>query len=370
VEFEITPERAELRAAMRKCVQTQATEARIREVMDGPTGFDASLWATLAKELQVVGLRIPKAQGGSDAAFADIGVVLQELGRGPVCSPYLGTSVLAPEVLRSCDTPAALETLAAISRGDQLATVSLESDPDNLAAIGVRASQNAGTFTLSGEDPFVIEGVQAHSVVVPALIDAEVGLFLIDAGADAEGLTHTALTVMDQTRQVARLQFADCPAHLLARGDRATDILRRARYIAQVALACEQVGGAQQCVEDSAEYAKQRRQFGAVIGSFQAVKHRCADMLVAVELARSAAEYAAWCVDERPEDLAVAALVAGSLCSETYLEVAASNIQIHGGIGFTWDNPAHLYFKRAKASALMFGQPVRQRARLGTLIGL
>jgi alkylation response protein AidB-like acyl-CoA dehydrogenase len=244
----------------------------------------------------------------------------------------------------------------------------LEPDETRPASLPISATVRDGQLLLDGTDPFVLDAPGADLLVLPAFLDGEVAVVAVEA--DAPGLTRTTLTTMDQTRRAGRVGLTATPAHLVAHGATASAALRHSRHVARVALAAEQVGGAARCVELTVEYVKQRRQFGVPIGSFQAIKHTCADMLVAVEFARSAAEYAAYCVDERREDLPTAALVASALCAENYLAVAASMIQLHGGVGFTWDNYSHLYYKRAKSSALLYGQPTQQRAELAELIGL
>lgn len=368
MEFETTAERGHLRDAARRTVETYATEARIRSVMESPTGFDAELWKVLSLELGVTAMRVPDASGRQPARFADLAAVLEELGRGPVCAPVLGTAVLAPTLLAECGGPVAAGLLARLGGGDLRATASLEHDERLPASPALAASSDAAGFSLDGTDPFVVDAPGAGLLLLPAILDGSVAVFAVES--TAPGLTCTNLTAMDQTRRIGRLDLAATPAQLVASGETAAAALRHTRHVARVALAAEQVGGAARCVELTVEYVKTRKQFGVPIGSFQAVKHTCADMLVDVEFARSAAEYAAFCVDDRRDDLPTAALVAGSLCSENYLSVAAATVQLHGGIGFTWDNYAHLYFKRAKSSALLYGQPARQRAELADLIGL
>ncbi len=187
---------------------------------------------------------------------------------------------------------------------------------------------------------------------------------------DAEGLTRTPLATMDQTRKQARLEFADVDAWLIGTEGGAEAGLSKTLDLAAVALAAEQVGGAQRCLDTSVEYAKTRIQFGRPIGSFQAIKHKCADMLLEVESAKSAAYYAGWAAAEDSDELPVVASLAKSYCSEAYFHAAAETIQIHGGIGFTWEHPAHLYFKRAKSSELMLGDPSYHRELLAQRIGI
>jgi alkylation response protein AidB-like acyl-CoA dehydrogenase len=221
---------------------------------------------------------------------------------------------------------------------------------------------------LDGHKTFVLDGHTADVVLVVARTDAGVSLFLVDG--DAPGLGRTAMPTMDQTRKQARLVFSSVPARLVGTEGVGWPAVSRALDLAAVALAAEQVGGAQRVLEMSVEYAKVRVQFGRPIGSFQAVKHKCADMLLAVESAKSAAYYAAWTAADDNEELPVMASLAKAFCSEAYFKAAADNIQIHGGIGFTWDHPAHLYFKRAKSSELILGDPAYHRELLAQRIGI
>jgi alkylation response protein AidB-like acyl-CoA dehydrogenase len=193
-------------------------------------------------------------------------------------------------------------------------------------------------------------------------------LFAVDG--DASGLTKTNLSTMDQTRKQAKLDFDNTPAELIGEEGKGWDTLETVLDLAAVALAAEQVGGAQKVLEMAVDYAKVRVQFGRPIGSFQAIKHKCADMLLEVESAKSAAYYGMWCASEMNDELPSTASLAKAYCSEAYFHAAAENIQIHGGIGFTWEHPAHLYFKRAKSSELLFGDPTYHREQLAQRIGI
>jgi alkylation response protein AidB-like acyl-CoA dehydrogenase len=215
---------------------------------------------------------------------------------------------------------------------------------------------------------FVIDGHTANVVIVAARTDKGVSLFTV--AGDANGLTRTPLSTMDQTRKQARLELSGVPARLLGTEGGGWDTLSRMLDLAAVALAAEQVGGAQKVLEMSVDYAKVRVQFGRPIGSFQAIKHKCADMLLEVESAKSAAYYAGWAAAELNEELPVVASLAKAYCSDAYFHAAAENIQIHGGIGFTWEHDAHLYFKRAKSSELLFGDPTYHRELLAQRIGI
>ena len=214
----------------------------------------------------------------------------------------------------------------------------------------------------------MVDGHNADLVLVAGRTDKGVSLFAVERGA--AGMTATPLATMDQTRKQARIEFASTPARLMGEEGGAAPVLSRTLDLAAVALAAEQVGGAQRCLDMAVDYAKTRIQFGRPIGSFQAIKHKCADMLLEVESAKSAAYYAGWAAAEDSEELPVVASLAKSYCSEAYFHAAAENIQIHGGIGFTWEHDAHLYFKRAKSSELMLGDPSYHRELLAQRIGI
>jgi alkylation response protein AidB-like acyl-CoA dehydrogenase len=232
----------------------------------------------------------------------------------------------------------------------------------------MEATADGEGWTLSGTKMFVLDGHTADVILVAARSADDVSLFVVDG--DADGLTRTPLATMDQTRKQARLEFDGTPARLAGAEGDGWRALERVLDLAAVALAAEQVGGAQRVLDMAVEYAKERVQFGRPIGSFQAIKHKCADMLLEVESAKSAAYYAAWCAAELNDELPAMASMAKAYCSEAYFHCAAENIQIHGGIGFTWEHPAHLYFKRAKSSELLFGDPTYHRELLAQRIGL
>jgi alkylation response protein AidB-like acyl-CoA dehydrogenase len=215
---------------------------------------------------------------------------------------------------------------------------------------------------------FVLDGHTANLIVVAARTGDNVSLFTV--AGDAAGLTRTPLSTMDQTRKQARVEFSGTPAKLLGSEGKGWDTLSRVLDLAAVALAAEQVGGAQKVLEMSVDYAKVRVQFGRPIGSFQAIKHKCADMLLEVESGKSAAYYAMWAASELNDELPTVASLAKAYCSDAYFHAAAENIQIHGGIGFTWEHDAHLYFKRAKSSELFLGDPTYHRELLAQRIGI
>jgi alkylation response protein AidB-like acyl-CoA dehydrogenase len=273
-------------------------------------------------------------------------------------------------LVHSGDAAARSRWLPAIADGTLTATLALSEERGGgaLDEVATSAARDGDGWALTGTKMFVVDGASADLVLVVARADDEVGLFAVEAGA--AGMTRTPLDALDLTRRLGRIDLDATPAERVGPAGDATEFLQRTIDLAVVALAHEQVGGASACLDTAVAYAKIRVQFDRPIGSFQAIKHKCADLLVEVESARSAAYSAAWAAAEDPAELPVAAALAGSYCSEAYTHAAKENIQIHGGIGYTWEHDAHLFLKRAKSSELLFGTPVRHRARLADLIGI
>jgi len=297
--------------------------------------------------------------------------VLEEMGRSLLCAPFFSTVVLAGNtLLQSGDSAAKKKYLPGIASGKTIAALA-STEPSGKwdeTGITMKATSSDGDWKLSGTKMFVIDGFTANLILVAARAPKGVSLFAVEGNAN--GLTRTALSTMDQTRKQAKLEFTDVAAELIGTEGKGWDILSTVFDLAAVALAAEQVGGAQKVLEMAVEYAKVRVQFGRPIGSFQAIKHKCADMLLEVESAKSAAYYGMWCASEMNDELPSVASLAKAYCSEAYFHAAAENIQIHGGIGFTWEHPAHLYFKRAKSSELLFGDPTYHRELLAQRIGI
>jgi alkylation response protein AidB-like acyl-CoA dehydrogenase len=371
VDFALSEEQEELRRSVRAFLEQKSPESEVRRLMETEDGYDPAVWSQMATQLGLQGLAVPEDLGGSGYTFRELAIVLEEMGRALLPAPFLSTAVLATgALLRANDEAAAKELLPRVASGESIATLAVTEDAggwDEDAIACVATSEGDG-YTLSGVKSFVLDGAVADVVLVAARTDAGIGLFAV--AGDAPGLTRTPLFTMDQTRKLARIELAQTPARLVgAEGDGWTAI-EHALRLGAIALAAEQVGGAQRCLEISVEYAKNRIQFGRPIGSFQAVKHKCADMLLHVELAKSAASYAAWCAAADDADLPVAAAMAKSYCSEAFFDVAAETIQVHGGIGFTWEHPAHLYFKRAKSSELYLGDPRHHRRLLTKHLGI
>lgn len=359
--------------------------------MDTAEGFDPAVWKQMAEQLGLQGLAIPEDYGGSGFSYMELAVVFEEMGRALLCAPYFSSVALAANLLLcSGDELAKSEYLPGIAAGTTIATVALAEPAGRWDEAGVTlaASPRSGAgegrggaaeakasgaaegmeWLLEGEKRYVLDGHVADLVLVVARSAGGISLFAVEAGA--EGLEVVPLPTMDQTRKQAAIRFRATPARMVGTEGTGWPAVAKMLELAAVALAAEQVGGAQFVLEMAVGYAKQRVQFGRPIGSFQAIKHKCADMLLEVESAKSAAYYGAWVAAENDEELPVVASIAKSYCSEAYFHAAAENIQIHGGIGFTWEHPAHLYFKRAKSAELLFGDPTYHREMLAARIGI
>ncbi len=369
--FAFTDEQEQLREFVRSFLEEKSPESAVREQMDTEQGFDPDVWAQMSEQMGLPALTIPEAYGGQGFTRIEQVVVLEEMGRSLLCAPYFSSAVMAANTLMLCADEAAKEAhLPGIASGETRGTLAFTEQNGRWDEPGVTmaATSANGSWQLDGVKMYVLDGHTADLLIVAARTSGGVSLFTVDPGAD--GLTRTALSTMDQTRKQAKLTFEGVEATLIGTEGQGWPVLEAVLDLAAVALAAEQVGGAQRCLDMSVEYAKVRVQFGRPIGSFQAIKHKCADMLLEVESAKSAAYYAGWCAAEMNDELSQVASLAKSYCSEAYFHAAAENIQIHGGIGFTWEHPAHLYFKRAKSSELLFGDPTYHRELLAQRIGL
>ena len=369
--FAFTEEQEELRKTVRQFLDAKSSEAAVREQMETEAGFDTAVWSQMAEQMGLQGLAIPEEFGGSGYSYVELGIVLEEMGRALLCAPFFSSVVLAANTLiQSGDDAAKAAHLPGIASGETIATLAF-TEPSGKwdeSGITMEASGAGDSWTLNGTKMFVLDGHTANLIIVAARTGKGVSLFTV--AGDAAGLTRTALSTMDQTRKQAKLEFSNTPATLLGEEGNGWNVLGTVLDLAAVGLAAEQVGGAQKVLEMAVDYAKVRVQFGRPIGSFQAIKHKCADMLLEVESAKSAAYYGMWCAAEMNDELPSVASLAKAYCSEAYFHATAENIQIHGGIGFTWEHPAHLYFKRAKSSELLFGDPTYHRELLAQRIGI
>jgi alkylation response protein AidB-like acyl-CoA dehydrogenase len=369
--FGFSEEQEELRKMVKRFLDEKSPESEVRRLMATSEGYDPAVWKQMASELALQGLGIAEEFGGQGYGPVELYVVFEEMGANLFCSPYFSTVALAANALSLVGTEADQQTyLPGIASGDTIATVALTGDEGDwdLSATTTTANASGDGWLLNGVRNYVTDGNVATLILVPAMTDNGLSLFAVQG--DAAGLAREALPTMDQTRKQSRLELTNVSASLVGLEGGAQAGLETTVQIAEAALAAEQVGGAQRVLNNAVEYAKNRVQFGRPIGSFQAIKHKCADMLLDVESAKSAAYYAAWAAQERNDELPIAASLAKSFCSEAYFHCAAENIQIHGGICFTWEHHAHLYFKRAKSSELFLGDPAYHRELLAQRLGI
>ncbi|MQA94874.1 MAG: acyl-CoA dehydrogenase [Streptosporangiales bacterium] len=363
MELVLTGEQEELRATVRRFFEERSPISRVREIAEGDRDHDPDLWKRLSGELGLAGLIVPEEHGGAGSGHVELAVVLEEAGRALAPVPYLASAALAPAALLATgDEKAKAELLPGIAAGETIATVAGAD-----SHVTVTASGAGEAWTLSGRADLVLDGAYADLLMVVAASEHGTGLFAVRA--DADGLTRRRLTSNDLTRSLARVDFAGTPARRLEGFDPDHGPVA-IQAVADLALAAEQLGGLRRCLDMTLEYVRLRMQFGRPIGSFQAVKHACADMYSDADMAYAALRHAAWAADGDPDAFPQAAAVAKIFCSDVYERMTAQTIQLHGGIGFTWEHDAHLYFKRARGTAGLFGSTARHRARLADRLGV
>jgi alkylation response protein AidB-like acyl-CoA dehydrogenase len=368
--FELSHELRELRDTLRRFLSERAPMSEVRRLMATEEGYEPAVWHQLAGRLGVAGLGIPEALGGSGFGPLEQMVAMAEMGRALLCSPYFASAVLAANALLLCgDRAAQRELLPGVADGTTIATLAVPEQDGawHTGRLRTRATRRGGGYVLTGRKHFVPDGHIASLLLVAAQAEGGPGLFAV--AGDAPGLSRRQAGTGDMTRRRAVVEFSRSPARPLGRAGAAPAVIERTVHRAAAALAAEQAGGARRCLEMSLEHARQRHQFGQPIGRFQAIMHQCADMALDVESAWSAAHYAALAAqaeagggDAGPGGLALAASLAAICCSEAYLRVAAGNIQINGGAGFTCDHDAHLYYQRALSSQTLIGGPHHHRA--------
>ncbi|MGX1479984.1 UNVERIFIED_CONTAM: alkylation response protein AidB-like acyl-CoA dehydrogenase [Streptomyces canus] len=371
MDFAFSDEQEELGRTVRAFLTHTSPETETRRLMETPEGFDRALWNRMGSELGLQGLAVPEEYGGAGCGPVEVGVVMEEMGRALLCAPFLSSAVLATTTLLRCaDEDARKRLLPGLASGELVGTLALTEDAARWDAAGVRltARESNGSWLLTGHKMFVLDGATADVVLTVARTGDGIGVFCVDG--DATGLTRAPLPTMDPTRRQARLDYQDVSATRLRTHGDGWDLVSEVLDRAAVALAAEQVGVASRALDMAVEYAKVRHQFGRPIGSFQAVKHLLADVLLEVESARAAAHYALLASENEDPELPAVASLAKAFCSDACVQATEENIQVHGGIGFTWEHPAHLYLKRAKTSQLLFGDPAYHRELLARRIGM
>jgi alkylation response protein AidB-like acyl-CoA dehydrogenase len=361
----------ELRATARGFFEKYSDEQAVRATMETPDGFDSALWSLMSDQLGLQGLLVPEVFGGIGLSFTHAQIVMEEMGRSLVCAPFLSSAVLCATALVACgDRERGAEMLPRIADGSAIGALAFTDRQGRWDAANaeVRADRSPTGWTLTGTRYYVLDGALADIILVAAATDEGPSLFALDA--KDPGCGATALETLDMTRRQANLTFDAVQGTLIGDQGSAGAWMEAALNAGLAALAAEQVGGARRLLEMSVDYAKVREQFGRPIGSFQAIKHKCADMLVDVESSTSAAYAAGAAIDENSAEASLLSSLAKAHCSEAYSHVAAENIQIHGGIGFTWEHPAHLYFRRAKSTEMLLGTPTYHRERMLKELGL
>jgi alkylation response protein AidB-like acyl-CoA dehydrogenase len=361
ISFAVSEEEQLLRDTARKFLADRCDVEAVRAHMASDTGFDADLWAEVAG-MGWQAMAVPERFGGAGYGWHEVGALMEEMGRALFCAPFLSSAVLATAaLLASGDEAAQSALLPSLAAGEVRATLAHRTDTSDVTL--------GPDGTLSGTARFVLDGATADVLLVPAR-DGD-GLTLVRVAGDAAGVVRTALPTLDLTRRQADVTFDGAAAEVVGTAGAGEAVVDRAATVGAVMLSRENVGGATFVLEQATQYAKDRKQFGRAIGSYQAVKHRLAEMLKDLEAARSVALHASATLGRGDDDeLAVAAPMAYSYTGGVYEDLTGHNIQIHGGIGFTWEHSAHLYFKRAKTSTLLFGSAGAWRARLADVLGL
>lgn len=364
MEFQWSDDQREFRAGLRRLLAARAPVSRARELAENGTRHDPALWRDLAQQVGTHGIAVPEAYGGSDGSWVELAIVGEEMGRVLLGGPFLSTVVLAGEALLASGDPAACEEhLTRIVAGELTAALAVAEAAAGWDAAALQTT--AAGSRLTGTKEVVLDGAEADLLIVAAQGEDGPSLYLVDGAAD--GVVRTPLEVLDPTRQVARVELRDAPATLLGAAGSAAAVLEHVLRVASIFVAAEQAGGSAVCVEMTADYARTRRQFGRVIGAFQGVKHRLADAAVRTELCRSTAYWAAWQVPGSDESY-LGAAVARAHNNDAYVQTAKDAIQLHGGIGFTWEHDAHLFLRRARADASLLGSSRDHRARLLPLV--
>jgi alkylation response protein AidB-like acyl-CoA dehydrogenase len=379
VNFAFTEEQEELRAFARSFLSDHSSSEHVRRAMESELGFDSEVWKRIGAELGWPSVIVPEAYGGIGLGYVELVALMELMGESLLCAPFFSSIALGANALLVAGSEAQKqEHLPGIAEGQTLATLAVTEAGGRWDADGIRclARSDGAEVVLRGAKRYVVDGHSADLLVVAVRAEGsggEQGVSLFLVPGDAPGLSRRALPTMDPTRRQAELRLEDVrvPAHArLGEEGAAWPALAKILDLATIALAAEQVGGAQRCLDMAVAYAVEREQFGRAIGSFQAIKHKCADMLLRVESARSAAYYAGCVAAEDGDELPMAASLAKAYCSEAFFHCAGQNIQIHGGVGFTWEYDPHLYFKRARATEQYLGEPSWHRERIARGLAL
>ncbi len=375
MDFAYSDEQEEFRATLRRFFAERASSAEVRRWIDTPEGYDRALWKEMAQGLGLPGVHLPEALGGQGGGFLELGIALEETGRVLLPGPFLASALSSLAVRGAASEAQQRAWLSALASGEQVAALAwIEAggrwDPE---ATALEAAPDGAGLRLQGTKTVVLEGAAADWLLVTARepgTAGEAGLLLALVLADDPGVRVTPLEAMDPLRRQARLELDGARGERLGAPDQdGAAALRRLAAQAAIAVAAESVGAAARCLEMTVDYARERVQFGRPIGSFQAVQHKAADVLLELEMARAAASWACWVADRDGDELALAAHLAKAVCGDAYRLAAAESLQIHGGVGFTWEHDCQLHYKRALGSTLLFGDPVEHRRALAEGLG-
>ncbi|MFL6090143.1 MAG: acyl-CoA dehydrogenase family protein [Aeromicrobium sp.] len=362
-------ERRVLAQAVRSLLARKSSEADVRTAMSSELGYEPGLWKAMAAELGIQGMAVPEEFGGAGAGWLELGVVFEETGRALSCSPLLGTVAFGLSVLLEArDRNANDRWLGRIVSGDAMLTAALAGSAQDAGETALTASESGTGWVVDGTISYLLDGATAEACFVLANTGGGQSMFEIDLRGPH--VCAEPVAMLDTTRRLAHVEFHDAPAILVGVKDTGRAVMLAARRRAAALLACEATGGAAAALDMAVEHAKTRVQFGQPIGVFQAVQHRCADMLVALESARSASWAFVCAIDSDDDDIELVAAATVKVCSQSYVACASGNVQVHGGVGFTFEHPAHLHVKRSRGSAVLFGSPHEHRAALNGLIPL
>jgi len=371
MDFDLNETQKLFKSSARELFAQECPPEAVRAMIENGEPYSEALWQKLVEQ-GWTGLIFDEADGGMGLGYVEMAVAFEEMGHALVPGAFLSTVALAGSlVARTGNLSQRNQYLKTICEGEAKATVALlEAAGDwNPDAVQLQASETATGLTLNGTKLFVADAGAVDSIVTVARLGSDLALAVV--AADTPGLTIKPMPAIDATRHLYAVAYNNvevAAAQVLARGEAARAAIEQALDVATVALAAEMVGGMQWLLDATVEYAKTRKQFGKPIGQFQAIQHHCANMLLLTESARSAVYYAAWQLGNDAERAPLAVSVAKSYASDAYREAGNLGIQVHGGIGFTWDEPIHFYYKRAKASELMFGDATFHRERIARLV--
>jgi alkylation response protein AidB-like acyl-CoA dehydrogenase len=369
VELELTDEQRSLQDSVKGVLGRSSPMTRVRQVMMSASGLDVPTWESLRADIGIHALTIPEKFGGLGAGQREQNAVCEVLGSCLACVPYYSTSVLSTNLLLAFGEDAgSADYLSRIAAGAVTVATAVPGPRAHRESGGdaITVTESGGEWRVTGTRTHVIDGATADVILLTAATPAGQALFAVEAADPV--VVRTPVPTMDLTRRQATIQFDRAPACLIGDEGQADAGVRRASVRSAIALAAEQLGGAQRCLDLAVGYAKSRIQFGRPIASFQSIKHKCANVVIEIESARVATNHAGWIADSQPADVALFGHLAQALASDAYMLAARENLQIHGGMGFTWECDAHLHFKRARSMQLLEGSPAYHREELARQI--